>query len=223
MLLCYFIHRFVRFWGNTPGQCFRLNKPPVDDNAVILVHFAAASIVFDICVEILIYARIYAQPRDRIDAVGQDIKAQNALEEATNTLEEATNTMEEVQKALEEGQKELEESRNALEESRKELEESRNALEESQKELEEAQNALREKFQNAWPIMRVLILATNALEGCILLINSAMGIAVVLANQTQIVGDENSFSFGQVTALVTLVASFYKIGDSLYSKPCVPS
>lgn len=47
--------------------------------------------------------------------------------------------------------------------------------------------------------------------------------AVVRANRTHILGDEYIFSFGQVSALVALAASFYKIGSSFLGKPCVPS
>lgn len=47
--------------------------------------------------------------------------------------------------------------------------------------------------------------------------------AVVHANRMHIVGDEYIFSFGQVSALVALAASFYKIGNSFLGKPCVPS
>ena len=82
-----------------------------------------------------------------------------------------------------------------------------------------AQNA-RDKSK---PIQRGSGLPWTFIEGISLLCGSVFGVLSVLENRKQIVGDENSFSFGQVTALVTLVASFYKIGDSLYSKPCVPS
>ena len=79
------------------------------------------------------------------------------------------------------------------------------------------------KAQSARDTAKLMHNFILAIDGPVLLINSSLGILVVLANRTQIVGDENIFSFGQVTALVTLGTSPYKIGDSLYSKPCVPS
>ena len=77
--------------------------------------------------------------------------------------------------------------------------------------------------QNARDTAKLMHDLILAMTGPMLLISSVWSIYIVLANRTQIVGDENIFSFGQVTALVTLGTSFYKIGDSLYSKPCVPS
>ena len=46
---------------------------------------------------------------------------------------------------------------------------------------------------------------------------------VVRANRAYMLGDEYIFSFGQVAALVAFAASLYKIGNSFFGKPCVPS
>jgi len=45
----------------------------------------------------------------------------------------------------------------------------------------------------------------------------------ILANRTHILGDENILSFGQVTPLVMLAVSFYRIWDSWSGKPFLPS
>jgi len=47
-------------------------------------------------------------------------------------------------------------------------------------------------------------------------------IHVILANRMHILGDENIFSFGQVTPLVMLAALFYRIWDSYPGKPFDP-
>jgi len=48
-------------------------------------------------------------------------------------------------------------------------------------------------------------------------------ILVTLLNRMHILGDENIFSYGQVTALVVLAASFYRVWDSYFGKPSFPS
>ena len=159
-ILCYFTYRLVRFWGNTPGQCFRLSKVPNDipnDQAGLLV-LVTFRFLLDAWIGIgtLVYIN-NANLRDRMDATDENIKALNAQDRTKRPL-------------------------------------------------------------------GILILLIRTARGAdLLLANSVFGIQIVLANRTQIVGDENSFDFGQVTALVILVSSFYKIGDSLHSKPCVPS
>ena len=135
VILCYYIYRLVWFWGNTPGQCFR----PIDYNG-FLAAFAACYILMDIYIGLgrLAYHSYQAKQRDRIDAMGQDIKAQNARDKAKR-------------------------------------------------------------------IQDVSIFVGTAIEGILLLSNSFLGISIVFANQMQIVGDENSFSFGQVR---------YRLGDT---------
>ena len=153
VLLSYFIHRFGRFWGNAPGQCFHLSMEnpipwlrfmdiPDDVNEKFVIITMALSSLLDILgyILILLYYLSNASVRDRV-----------------------------------------------------------------------AQ------------IRKVHDISTTVVGGSLIISSSASGIQVVLANRTQIIGDENTFSFGQVVALVTLVASFFKIGDSLHSKPCVPS
>ena len=165
VLLSYFIYRFVRFWGNAPGQCFHLSRDPGipwlrtlhisdDVNEKFVIVFMALCILLDI--SIVIGILVYMSNANYRNRVAQNIKAVNAQDKT-------------------------------------------------------------ERFQ------RVLLLVRNVAGGFLVLASSVLGIQVVLANRTQIIGDENSFSFGQVTALVTLVVSFYKIGDSLHSKLCVPS
>jgi len=53
--------------------------------------------------------------------------------------------------------------------------------------------------------------------------NVTWAAGITRANRTHISGDEHSFTFGQVTAVVTLVATFYKIVTSCLSKTCAPS
>jgi len=48
-------------------------------------------------------------------------------------------------------------------------------------------------------------------------------IHVVHANRTHMLGDENSFSYGQIIPVVTLAVSFYRIWDSYPGKPFLPS
>ena len=53
--------------------------------------------------------------------------------------------------------------------------------------------------------------------------NIQWAVQITDANQTHISGDERSFTFGQVTALVTLATSFYKIVTLCLGKTCAPS
>ena len=46
---------------------------------------------------------------------------------------------------------------------------------------------------------------------------------IVLANHSHLLGDEYTFTFGQVSALVAFVASFYAIANSYIRKQWVPS
>jgi len=48
-------------------------------------------------------------------------------------------------------------------------------------------------------------------------------INIILANRAHILEDENVFSFGQITPLVMLGASFYRIWDSFFGRPLLPS
>jgi len=48
--------------------------------------------------------------------------------------------------------------------------------------------------------------------------NAYWTITIVLANQGHVLGDENTFTLGQVGVLVAFVASFYSIGSSYLSK-----
>ena len=153
VLLIYFIYRFVRFWGNAPGQCFHLSTEnpipwlrfmhiPDDVNEKFVIMTMAFSNLLDIlvCIVVIFLYLSGANVRDRVTQA-----------------------------------------------------------------------------------RKLHDIVTTVFGGFLVLLSSVSGIQVVLANRTQIIGDENTFSFGQVTALVTLVASFFKIGDSLHSKPCVPS
>ena len=139
VLLIYFLYRFVRFWGNAPGQCFHLSMEipipwlrvlqiPDDVNEKFAITFMAFSILGDVLACMMKPVTNYDKP--------------------------------------------------------------------------------------TW---------LEANGGILILCSSIMGIQIVLANRTQIIGNENSIGFGQVTALVTLVTTFYKIGESIHGKPCVPS
>ena len=155
VLLSCFIYRFVQFWGNAPGQCFRFTKDPgipgipvASDDALGKSVIANMAILILVDILVGIEMLLHMSNANYRNRVAQITKAWDA--------------------------------------------------------------------RHPFPLKPII-------GASIILPSSILGINTVLASRTQIIGDENSFSFGQVTALVTLVASFYKMGKSIYSKPCVPS
>jgi hypothetical protein len=68
----------------------------------------------------------------------------------------------------------------------------------------------------------LIFLAKFVLKGLTAASHAYWVIGLVLANRAHISGDEYCFSFGQVSALVLLATSFYKMWSSYVGKSCVP-
>jgi hypothetical protein len=195
--LSYLIHRFVRVWSNTSGQCFipfegGTGSP---DEVNPLVVGMGISIAFDTCSIILalveVKKAISCRSKEEKDTVAgvQDTEAASTDNQKTKDTGFWT--------------------------KRK-----KSALFFLAKFKPKTQNT---GYWNARPMPILIFLAKLLLRGCFLIWDAGWTASLVLTNKTHILGDEYIFSFGQVGALVTLAASFYKIGNSYLGKPCVPS
>ena len=198
-LLSYLIHRFVRFWSNTPGECFIPYEGGTGspDELLILIVGMGLSIAWDVYFIIVAIFEIHkAAVKHRSQEIEKSIGAGAQDTEAVSTNNQKT------QEA-------------AFWTKRKE-----NAC------IFLAKFKVKTRDTGFWTKRTkhvIIFLSRAALRGGFLAWNAYWTITFVLANRTHISGNEYIFSFGQVGALVTLAASVYKILNSYLGKPCIPS
>jgi hypothetical protein len=213
--LSYLIYRFVRHWSNISGQCFipfegGTGSP---DELDILILGMGVSIAWD---TFFIIAAL-VQINKAMNCRSQEDKDTVTKDQDTEAASTDNQKAQDMEAASADNQKMQDIEAASISTDNQKTQDMEAASADNPKSRDSTAFWTRRKKNS------LIFLARFSLRAFFLTWDAYWTITFVLANRTHILGDEYIFSFGQVGALVTLAASFYKIWNSYLGKPCVSS